>query len=76
MTKEHSFVAGDYSDRDLYTSSRTRELALNSAIVQADINESFEEYLEIFDSFYAEDIEASSETGKNRFVGRTECAHF
>jgi len=62
MTKEHSFVAGDYSDRDLYTSSQTRERALNSAIVQADINESFEEYLEIFDAFYADDIEASSET--------------
>src|SRR5256884_4700202 len=33
MTREHSFVAGDYSDRDLYASSRTRERALNSAIV-------------------------------------------
>ncbi len=60
MTKEHRIVAGDYSDRDLYTSSRTRERALNSAIVQNDINESFEEYLEIFDAFYADDIEASS----------------
>jgi hypothetical protein len=28
MTKEHSFVAGDYSDRDLYASSRTQERAL------------------------------------------------
>src|SRR5260370_4592342 len=25
MTKEHSFVASDYSDRDLYVSSRTQE---------------------------------------------------
>jgi len=72
MTTEHSLVTGDYSDRDLYTSSRTREHALNSAIVQSDINESFEEYLEIFEAFYADDIEASSETreepvhGKNR----------
>jgi len=72
MTKEHSFVAGDYSDRDLYVSSRTQERALNSAIVRAEISESFEEHLEIFDAFYADDIEASSETrdepirGKNR----------
>ena len=72
MAKEHSFVAGDYSDRDLYASSRTQERALNSAIVRAEISESFEEYLEIFDAFYADDIEASSETreesirGKNR----------
>jgi hypothetical protein len=70
MTKEHSFVAGDYSDRDLYTSSRTRERALNSAIVQADINESFEEYLEIFDAFYADDIEASSETREEPIRGK------
>ena len=72
MAKEHSFVAGDYSDRDFYLSSRTQERALNSAIVRAEISESFEGYLEIFDAFYAADIEASSETreepirGKNR----------
>jgi hypothetical protein len=70
MTKEHSFVAGDYSDRDLYTSSRTRERALNSAILQADINESFEEYLQIFDAFYADDIEASSETSEEPILGK------
>jgi hypothetical protein len=70
MTTEHSFVAGDYSDRDLYTSSRTRERALNSAIVQANINESFEEYLEIFDAFYADDIEASSETREEPIRGK------
>jgi len=69
ITKEHSFVASDYSDRELYTSSRTRERALNSAIVQADINESFEEYLEIFDAFYAADVEASSETRKEPIRG-------
>jgi hypothetical protein len=70
MTNEHSFVAGDYSDRDLYTSSRTRELALNSAIVQADINKSFEEYLEIFDAFYADDIAVSSETTQEPIRGK------
>src|SRR6266851_1674767 len=43
MTKEHSFVADDYSDRDLYASSRTQERALNSAIVRAEISESVEE---------------------------------
>ena len=70
MTKEHSLVVGDYSDRDLYTRSRTRERAINSAIVQADINESFEEYLEIFDAFYADDIEASSETREEPIRGK------
>ena len=70
MATERSFVTGDYSDRDLYTSSRTREHALNSAIVQSDINESFEAYLEIFDAFYAEDIEASSETRDEPIHGK------
>ena len=70
MTKEHSFVAGDYSDRDLYASSRTRERALNSAIVRAEISESFEEYLEIFEAFYADDIEVSSETAEEPIRGK------
>jgi hypothetical protein len=70
MTRDYSFVAGDYSDRDLYTSSRTREHALNSAVVQADVNESFEEYLEIFDAFYAADIEVSSETREEPIRGK------
>src|SRR6266850_4877062 len=70
MTKEHSFVAGDYSDRDLYASSRTQERALNSAIVRAEISESFEEYLEIFDAFYADDIEVSSETAEEPIRGK------
>jgi hypothetical protein len=70
MTKEHIFAAGDCSDRDLYTRSRTRERALNSAIVRAEISESFEEYLEIFDAFYADDIEVSGETGKEPIRGK------
>jgi hypothetical protein len=70
MTKEHSFVAGDYCDRDLYTSSRTRERALNSAIVRAEISKSFEEYLEIFEAFYADDIEVSSETAEEPIRGK------
>jgi len=70
MTKERNFVAGDYSDRDLYTRSRTRERALNSAIIGAEISQSFEEYLEIFDVFYADDIEVSSETAEEPIRGK------
>src|ERR1700732_5566286 len=69
-TKEDSFVAGDYADRDLYVSPRTQERALNSAIVRAEISESFEEYLEIFEAFYADDIEVSGETGKGPIRGK------
>ena len=59
---EQSFVHTDHLDRDLETSYQTRERALNAAIVQANISESFEEHLAIFEAFYADDIEVSSET--------------
>ena len=43
MTSEQSFVPADTCDRDLYANSRARERTVNSAIVQADISENFEE---------------------------------
>ena len=67
---EQSFVPADHFDRDLYTSSQTRERALNAAIVQANISESFEEHLGIFDAFYADDIEVSSETQEEVIRGK------
>ena len=70
MTKENSFVAGEYIDPNPSTSSQAREHALNALIVQASISESFEEYLEIFDTFYGDDIEASSETGEEPIRGK------
>ena len=62
MTNQHSFVSSDRFDRNSYTSSKTAERVLNAAIVQAEVTESFEEYLEIFDAFYADDVEVSSDT--------------
>ena len=68
--KKESFVPAEPFDRDLYPSSQTREDALNAAIVQANINESFEEHLGIFDAFYADDIEVSSETQEEVIRGK------
>src|SRR5262245_9084581 len=68
--KEQSFVTADDILRDLYTSYQTRERALNAAIVQANISESFEEYLAIFEAFYADDIEVSSETHEEVIRGK------
>jgi len=51
MTDRHRFAYADHFDHDLYTRTRTRDRVLNAAIVRADISESFEEYLEIFDAF-------------------------
>jgi hypothetical protein len=70
MIDHHSFVSTDHLERDLYTSSQTRERALNAAIVQAEISRSFEEYLDIFDAFYADDIEVSNETGEGPIRGK------
>src|SRR5262252_6411185 len=67
---EESFVPAGHFDRDRYTSSQTRERALNAAIVQADISESFEEHLGIFEAFYADDIEVSSETQEEVIRGK------
>src|SRR5260370_28942431 len=67
---EQSFVHSDHLDRDLETSYQTRERALNAAIVQANISESFEEHLGIFDAFYADDIEVSSETHEEKIRGK------
>ena len=67
---EQSFVHTDHLHRDLETSYQTREDALNAAIVQANISESFEEHLGIFDAFYVDDIEVSSETQEEVIRGK------
>jgi hypothetical protein len=76
MTNEQSFAYADRIDRDPYTGSHSRKRALNTAIVQANISEGFEKYLEILDAFYADDIEASSETGEESVRGKGEYARF
>jgi hypothetical protein len=70
MTNKLSFVSTDNLAHDSYTSSQARERALNAAVIQANISESFEEYLEIFDEFYADDIEVGSENGEEPIRGK------
>ncbi len=64
MSAQHQFAPGYQLDRDLYA----RERVLNSAIIAADISRGWEEYLEIFDAFYADGVEvtAGTETGPIR----------
>ena len=59
--------AGDAQDPSRTIAS---ERALNGAIVAADISQSVEEYLEIFDHFYAEDIEGTTDTMKEPVHGK------
>ena len=57
MSDQRGFISTHRFHPDLYKQSRTAERTLNAAIVHADITRSYEEYLEIFDEFYADDIE-------------------
>ncbi len=70
MANELSIVPTHSLDHDLYVGSQARERALNAAIIQTNISESFEEYLEIFDEFYADDVEVSSETEEEPIHGK------
>jgi hypothetical protein len=70
MNNGLGFTSTGHLDRDSYTSSQTGERALNEAIIHANISESFEEYLEIFDEFYADGIEVSSETAEEPIRGK------
>jgi hypothetical protein len=70
MINQYSFACANPFDRDVYANSQTGERLLNAAIVRAKISEGFEEYLEIFDTFYADDIEVSGETEKEPIRGK------
>ena len=70
MTNELRIASTHNLDHDIYTSSQARERTLNAAIIQANLSESFEEYLEIFDEFYADDVEVSSETEEEPIQGK------
>src|SRR6266404_3074587 len=62
MGDQRGFISADQFHPDPYTQSRSAERTLNAAIVHADIARGYEEYLDIFEAFYADDVEGSSET--------------
>jgi hypothetical protein len=61
MNDKHSSVVADRPDHDQCTTCQARERALNAAILRADTTKNFEQYLDIFDTFYANEVEVSSE---------------
>jgi hypothetical protein len=65
-SEQRSFILAGYFEPDPYTRFQIADRALNTAIVQTEITRGFEEYLEIFDEFYADDIEVTSDTRKER----------
>jgi hypothetical protein len=65
ITQQH-LASIKHADRDLYA----REKVLNSAIIAADISSGWEEYLEIFNAFYADNVEVSDGTESSAVFGR------
>jgi hypothetical protein len=57
-------------DGNAYKSSQAAELTLNAAILRAEIARSYEEFLEIFDKFYADDVEVTSEGSPETIRGK------
>jgi hypothetical protein len=71
MSDQYSFLSPDHLLPDPFTRSQTAEHSLNAAIVRTEISRSFEEYLGIFDEFYDDDVEVSSETPEETIRGKT-----
>jgi hypothetical protein len=70
MSNQHVVISADQFHSNPYTQSRNAERTLNAAIVHADISRSYEEYLEIFDEFYADDVEGSIDTREEPIRGK------
>lgn len=76
MSNQGSFVSANQFHPDPYAQSRIAERTLNAAIVHADISQSCEEYLELLDQFYDNNIEGSSETMNDALCGKERVRSF
>jgi hypothetical protein len=76
MSNQGTFVSANQFHPDPYAQSRIAERTLNAAIVHADISRSYEEYLELFDQFYDNNVEGSSETLKDPLRGKERVRSF
>jgi hypothetical protein len=70
MVNKNAFNPADPIYRDTYASSQSRERALNAAIAQAEISEGYEQFLQVFDAFYADDVEVSTEELQETIRGK------
>jgi hypothetical protein len=76
MTHENNHVTVSQFDGNAYTSSQTADLALNEAILRAEIARSYEEFLDIFKRFYADDVKVSSEDSRETIRGKAQIRPF
>jgi hypothetical protein len=76
MIDEHNFVPSGRSEGEAYKSSQVAELSLNAAILRVDIARSYEEFLDIFETFYDDDVEVSGEDLREMIRGKARVHHF
>jgi hypothetical protein len=76
MIHDNILVTVSQPGDNAYAISQAAELALNEAILGAEIARSWEEYLEVFERFYADDAEASSEDSRETIRGKAQIRPF
>jgi hypothetical protein len=76
MIDEHDLVLCSQSEGDAYKSSHSAELSLNAAILRAEISKSYEEFLDVFEMFYADDVEVSREDLREIIRGKEKVRPF
>jgi len=76
MIDEHDLVRCSRSEGDAYKSSHSAELRLNAAMLRAEISKSYEEFLDIFETFYADDVEVSREDLRDIIRGKEKVRPF
>ena len=76
MIDEQDLVFCSRSEGNAYKSSHSGELSLNAAILRADISKSYEEFLDIFETFYADDVEVSREDLREMIRGKASVRPF
>jgi hypothetical protein len=67
---EQPVITIDRFQGDVYTSSQAAERDLNGAILRAQIGRGHEEFLEIVEKFYADDVEVSSAESRETIRGK------
>src|SRR5260370_24406114 len=76
MIDDHNVVLFSRCEGDAYQSSKAAELSLNAAILRAEISRSYEEFLDIFETFYADDVEVSREDLQEMIRGKARVRAF
>ena len=76
MIDEHNLVPIRRSEGDAYKNSHAADLSLNAAILRAEIAKGYEEFLDIFDTFYADDVEAGREDLREMIRGKARVRPF